>query len=409
MPRAIHISEYSDIIYNNDTNKGIDKAIQTAFDQAKEAETRVRVEIRVTPTGTRTSEQCGQFNATPEHTDINTVKRAIVDNLNNTPGPTFEGQIRINFKLSGTGDHITSFTRTVKIGYYDSPGFDSDATDALFTGEGEETPGNTVDLMGDLNEAARNGGQLPPLMRQYLTMLMADAQDQRTQVQTVMGFLHRQNAMMMTMFDRAMRGVENYTLRFGFPQGHGPGISEVAKEPSGGGMGLLPQLLSAAANLAQQNNSPGAPAGGGAPGIPHAGGANRMNAIRHAGQQVSQHRGPMRGPRPGYGEAPRPGDPNDMGMDHYREEATRGLLGDEGVHGHDDESYGGDPGYDGEGGMIPHDPGPEGPLPGSGGAPNLQGLDADEMMSVIGDWLEADPSRKSEVMERLPQLTNLLS
>jgi len=403
MGRAIPISEYSDIIYNSDGDRGIDKAIQTAFDQAKEADTRVRVEIRVRAVGTQTSEQCGQFNATPEHSDINTVKRAIVDNLNSTPGPTFEGQIRINFKLSGTGDHITSFTRTIKIGYFENPGFGSSETDALFD---DGTDGNQVDLDG-LEEAGRANTPLPPLMKQYLALLMADAQDQRTQIATVMGFLHRQNAMMMTMFDRAMRGVENYTLRFGFPQG--PGIESVTKEPSGGnGMGLLPQLLSAAANIAQQNNTGPTAGGGGGSAIPHAGGANRMESIRHAGYQVSQHRGSIPHPRPGYGAAPRPGDPNDMGTGGYSDHGQpHGLLGSDGVHGGGHDDYEDEP-DDGEA-MIRRPDDPYDDPPGGGGAPDLQSLDADQMMGIIEDWLEADSRRKAEVMERLPRLTNLLT
>ena len=44
-------------------------------------------------------------------------------------------------------------------------------------------------------------------------------------------------------------------------------------------------------------------------------------------------------------------------------------------------------------------------MPGMGGMPDMNGLSPDEMKRVFVDWIRADPSRKSTVMDMLPELS----
>ena len=60
--------------------------------------------------------------------------------------------------------------------------------------------------------------------------------------------------------------------------------------------------------------------------------------------------------------------------------------------GEEDDNYG----YDGGG----DDDYPEVPEP-----PDLSGMSGDEMKQAVIGWIRADPSRKSEIMNMLPELT----
>jgi hypothetical protein len=436
--RALIISEYEDLIYGTDGTRSVDKAIAEAYRQAKEAETRVRVEIRIQASGMASTAQAGRFIADPEMGSIDTAKRKIVDMLNDNPGPAYEGQVRINFKLNSTGEHVNSFTRTIKIGIQERQARfnvddDHEMDDEGY--EGNEEDGEVANSAQSLSYRSYGGGAhtgeptgmegLPPLMRQYLTMLMADANDRRQQLEVTMGFMHRKDAMMMTMFDRAIRAMENYSLRFGLPN-NPPGISDVVREQpadqgggGGGGLGLLPQLLAAAAQFAQGAGGAPSPPQAALP-PPGAGATNRMDRIRSAGENMRHRRPNMPPPVHGYdqGEVPQPGDPNDdsPGMSDYRQESMRPLIEDHGGgDGHDggfDEGYGDDEDLMGPGGYDGGDDGPD--YDGGGGGaslapPDLSNMDADQMLGVVEEWLEQDPSRKADVMQRLPQLTGLLS
>lgn len=147
-----------------------------------------------------------------------------------------------------------------------------------------------------------------------------------------------------------------------------------------------------------------------------------MERIQRAGQHMRSQRPSIPSPAHGYDQhdIPQPGDPNEDSpeMRGYRQESMRPLLEDGQGHGgdgygggFDDEDdlmdgqgYGGgdEPDYGGGGGSYEEDAY-------SGAPPDLSNMNADEMMGAIETWLETDPSRKAEVMQRLPQLTSLLS
>ena len=375
MRRPFAISDYEDLIYGVDGSRSIDKSIGNAIQQGTENKSRIRAEIRIKHAGQAGGSKAHQFvfDANPAH--IENVKRKIVDLLNDDPGPTYEGQIRVNFKLNASGEHLNSFTRTIQIGIPErSSGFDldndGDELDESVDNVDHEAMLNAMGALGGGGQREPTGMEgLPPLMKQYLTMLMADANDRRQQLDIIMGFMHRKDAMMMTMFDRAIRAMENYSLRFGLPN-NPPGISDVVRDTpppdnsgggGGGGLGLLPQILAVAGQIAQ-----GGGAGGGAaapapaPAPARGGGANRMNRIRSAGQSMRQQRPMMPEPASGYdtpdgydGGLPDHAEES-PGMDGYRQETMQPMIEDHGAGGFDDGGFddGGfdDPGYDDDGG-----------------------------------------------------------
>ena len=381
----MHISSYDDLIYGEDGHSPIRKTIEDALLRAKADKVRLRVEVRTKVSGAPTQRQEHVFVADPDSLGAEAVMRVLVEKLEGSPGPEFDGQIRVNFSQSShTGERYGSWTRTIRYVSEGSmlPGYSSRMSMA---GDEEDEDGNSLSSleggMGMPMQGAPGYGRMShgPL----------DDAQMRQWLETTMGFAFRSMAQQMQMFDRATRMMEAYTLRFGFPHPTEAGITEVRGEAdrgsgnqggsAGGGMGILPMLLNAAAHLANADS----PAqvvertAQMATGQTPPQGAARLAAIRGAGQVVNAIQR-VRPPAQGFEDAPdlEGGPPEGS----YNEE-----------EGYEEGGYDGevDGDYD-EGG---------------GGMPDLSGLSPEEVKRVVIDWIRENPANKSAVMQMLPELS----
>jgi hypothetical protein len=222
---------------------------------------------------------------------------------------------------------------------------------------------------------------------------------------------------MIAMFERSTRMMESITMRYGLPEAQVRGITDVKNSPPSAGenqgLGLLPMLLNAAAQLAK-SDSPAAVAKEAvemAQGKPPPAGAARMAAIQGAGKLVRNltHGGQNRRHEPEPDPEPIDDEPEDPdGGD------GGGGMGGGGRHFDDHASFdfgredeGGDEGDAGPPERSAAELTPEAldPSVGNSGAPDLTGLPPDEMKRVFLEWIRADPSRKQTVMDMLPELS----
>ena len=218
-----------------------------------------------------------------------------------------------------------------------------------------------------------------------------------------MGYVFRSQAQQFAMFERATRMMESYTLRFGFPT-HEAGIIEArgGEIPSSaapgsagpGGFGILPMLLQAATKLAAGNDAP-APAPAAPEGstqlVPSARANGRAMAISGAGRMVRALRNqPPIPKRPAEGFEREP-----EGEEEDGEEESRATTARWREEPQEDASDEGEDAYEEEGEVR------------SGGSemPDLNGMSPEEMKSTVIAWIRADPSRKADVMNMLPDLS----
>jgi hypothetical protein len=257
-----------------------------------------------------------------------------------------------------------------------------------------------------------NLGITPQQIAEINALALVDPGVVRQWLETMMSFNFRMMSQNTAMFERAVRMVETFTMRYGTPHPTERGITEhPPSTPSGPqGLGLLPMLVNAAAALAK-SDSPAEviqKAGSMAAGQEPDPGAARRAAIEGVGRMIGQRRPPAPPPRriapprrpPGGGGGSGSGGAtfdDEMGD----EEASYEPEGDEG--GDEGMDEGGDEGMD-EGG----DEGAPEPMP-SSGPPDVRGLSAEEMKQAVIDWIRADPARKGEVMGMLPDLTREIS
>ena len=111
----MHISSYDDLIYGEDGHSPIRKTIEDALLRAKADKVRLRVEVRTKVSGAPTQRQEHVFVADPDSLGAEAVMRVLVEKLEGSPGPEFDGQIRVNFSQSShTGERYGSWTRTIR-------------------------------------------------------------------------------------------------------------------------------------------------------------------------------------------------------------------------------------------------------------------------------------------------------
>ena len=379
----MYISGYEDLIYGEDGHSPIKKTLDKVLQSAKEDNVRLRVEIRVRPQGVPTQRQEGVFYCDPSNTSTESLMRVIVERLEDSPGPEFQGQIRMNFSQAGhSGEKYGSWTRVVRFmsgGMQPGmamPGMMRQAMEGMVDEDGEPLE-NSIGSLSQLDGSMGMGMAQPvdnAMMRQWL--------------ETAFGFTFRSMAIQQSMFERATRMMESYTLRFGFPHPNHQGVVEVkgGEDKGGGGMGLLPMLLNAAAHIAQ-GDGPEEKVGRAADvvgGAPPPQGAARMAAIQNAGRLIGSLQGPADPAEPmapATGYEPPPGD--DDGGGAYFDD--------------DDASFDTDDGYDpDEGG-------------GGGGAPlppDLSEVAPEDMKEMVVDWIRSNPDQnKQAVMEMIPELS----
>jgi len=238
-------------------------------------------------------------------------------------------------------------------------------------------------------------------------MIVMDQATLRQWLTTTWGFLFRSQAQQMAMFERVIRMSEGLYLQYGTPHPVHPGITEHrggSPNASPQGLGLLPVLMNAAAHLA----SGGGPAEvaeravdmaqGGKP--PR--GAARQAAIQGAANAVKRLRPPRHQRRPPPSPRRDGGDNDDFDFEEplegYRSPKDGSAPGR--YDDFDDDGVGGgDPGTD----MVAVDP-----------EISLEDLMAeassDDLLGAIKAWVAVDPdSRKTEIMNRLPELTSLFA
>jgi hypothetical protein len=390
----MYISGYEDLIYGEDGHSPIKKTLEKVLNSAKEDKVRLRVEIRVRPQGVPTQRQESVFYCDPTNTSTESLMRVIVERMEDSPGPEFQGQIRLNFSQAGhSGEKYGSWTRVVR--------FMSGAM-------GQPQPGMGMNM------------GMPPMMRQAMEgmvdedgepiensigalnhlepgMHMAAAQPvdnvmMRQWLETAFGFTFRSMAIQQSMFERATRMMESYTLRFGFPHPNHAGVVEVkgAEDKGGGGMGILPMLLNAAAHIAQGDNTEdkvgrAADIVGGAP-PPQ--GAARMAAIQNAGRMIGSLQGPAEPAPPAPGFEPPPDDDGSGG-------GGGGAYYDDDGGSYDDD-FSAD--LDGEGQYATGGP--------SMNEDDLSSVPPEDMKKMVIDWIRANPDQnKAAVMEMLPDLS----
>jgi hypothetical protein len=262
------------------------------------------------------------------------------------------------------------------------------------------------------NPLHRMRGDMPQINVQG--SLVTDAMA-RQWLETTMGLLFRSNAQMIAMFERSTRMMESITMRYGLPEAQVRGITEVKNSPPSAGenqgLGLLPMLLNAAAQLAK-SDSPAQVATAAvemAQGKPPPAGAARMAAIQGAGKLVrnltggqNRRRDPDPEPEPTHEDPP--DDDDDGGGSgrggaghHFDDHASFDLGRNE------EEGEGDDPSPERE--RRAEELTPEALDPSvAAGPPNLNDLPPDEMKRVFVEWLRQDPARKQTVMDMLPEL-----
>jgi hypothetical protein len=426
------ISNYETLILGEDGESPIRPTIERCLAQAKEDGVRLRIEIRTKPQGVPNSRSEHNLVADPDNTAIETVMQVIIERLNESPGETYNGEIRINFMQAGSGSNrYASFTRQVDT---TGSGQQQDPSSQRFSGGPRMsrtripyTPSEKISPSGeddegslDDNNFVNSGGDnerdpmamlrgMPPINvnGSLVTDRMA-----RQWLETTMGLLFRSNAQMIAMFERSTRMMEGITMRYGLPELQPRGITEVkntspaASEPSG--LGLLPMLLNAAAQLANSSDPAEivTKAADLAQGKPPPAGAARMAAIQGAGRLVknltgsSQNRRPDPEPMAYDDPDPEPDDPDEGGSgggQTFRHEPARFDFERERDGGSEDNQA-----HERTADELT----PEALGAGSGptGAPDLSEMPAAEMKELFLDWLRKDPSRKQEVMAMLPDL-----
>ena len=371
------ISGYEDLVYGEDGHAPIRKVLEDALTRAQEDKVRLSIEVRVQPVGVPNTRQEAKFFADPHETTSDNLMRILVDRMEDSPGPEFHGQIRINFAPAGhSGEKYGSWTRTIR---YSAGNLANPAGMRSVTIEGDEDD-NNAELL-HLLEAAQSQGMngAGPV----------DNAQMRQWLETAMGFTFRSMAQQMTMFERATRMLEAYVLRFNFPGGNMPGgVTEVptssgAPNNGAGGLGLLPMLLNAASHLANADTPAdmAGRAGSMATGAPPPTGAARQAAIQGAGRLIGTlgNPSPPADPADGFEPPPPLPHPHDPTPDHGN--------GGGGAFFEDDD-------YDSFSDLA-QDP-----------AEALSELSPQDMKEAVVQWIRANPDQnKQAVMDMLPELS----
>jgi hypothetical protein len=392
------VENFDNLIYGDDGQSPIRPLLIRMLETAKHDGVRLRVDVRSIAQGTVNSRSEHTLFMDPNENDADGLMRILVERLNDSPGEGFLGQIRINFAQAGSsGERYGSWTRTIR-----SPSTSAGRIGGSHASEDEE--GDDED--DNSPESFGRGDTRPMMMGGGFShggngVMLSDEQV-RLWMETMMGYVFRSQAQQFAMFERATRMMESYTLRFGFPT-HEPGIVEARGgeipasaapgSPGPSGFGILPMLLQAATKIAAGGGDEPAPAPQPSTQLVPTGSAGRANgramAISGASRMVRALRNqppvPKR-PVEGYEDAP---EVEDEGPERGAPQWDDGEESPSSAEGYEDEGYEGD---DEENG-------------GGGGMPDMTGMSAEEMKAAVINWIRADPSRKAEVMNMLPDLS----
>ena len=395
----MYVENYDTLIYGEDGDSPIRKTLVDVLERAMNDKARLRVDVRSIAQGTGTSRSEHTLYMDPNDNDADGLMRILVDRLNASPGEGFMGQIRMNFSPAGnSAERYGSWTRTLKprpISSGRSAIRDEEEEDV---GEDEDDDNSAQSFSRPRSGGDGGGGGGYSQGGQGGGVNLSDDQV-RLWLETTMGYVFRSQAQQFAMFERATRMMESYTLRFGFPT-HEAGIIEArGGEPPpsaapggagpGGAFGMLPMLLQAAAKLATGGNEP-APAPPPAQ-IVQAGSAarasSRTTAIAGAGRMIRQLKQQPTPRRPAQGYEPPPREeeePEETRMERWSGEEEDGGEGEAGEEAYEEEM--------------------EAPR-GGGGPPDMTGLSPEAMKDAVIQWIRADPSRKADVMNMLPDLS----
>jgi hypothetical protein len=392
------VENFDNLIYGDDGQSPIRPLLIRMLETAKHDGVRLRVDVRSIAQGTVNSRSEHTLFMDPNENDADGLMRILVERLNDSPGEGFLGQIRINFAQAGSsGERYGSWTRTIR-----SPSTSAGRIGGSHASEDEE--GDDED--DNSSESFGRSDPRPMMMGGGFShggsgVMLSDEQV-RLWMETMMGYVFRSQAQQFAMFERATRMMESYTLRFGFPT-HEPGIVEARGgeipasaapgSPGPSGFGILPMLLQAATKIAAGGGDEPAPAPQPSTQLVPTGSAGRANgramAISGASRMVRALRNqppvPKR-PVEGYEDAP---EVEDEGPERGSPQWDDGEEGPSSAEGYEDEGYEGE---DEDGG-------------GGGGMPDMTGMSAEEMKAAVINWIRADPSRKAEVMNMLPDLS----
>ena len=404
----IGVESFDNLIYGEDGQSPIRRLLIRMLETAKNDGVRLRVDVRSTAQGTVNSRNEHTLFVDPNENDADGLMRILVERLNDSPGEGFLGQIRLNFAQAGSsGERYASWTRTLsapsakpsRIG----TGIIED-DDGEDDGGGEEDDDNSVESFSRSSSPRHAERSYAPVMHGPPGGVMLSDDQVRLWMETMMGYVFRSQAQQFAMFERATRMMESYTLRFGFPT-HEPGIVEARGgeipqsaapgSPGPAGFGILPMLLQAATKIAAGGGEEApAPTPGPSTQLVPVGSAGRANgraqAISGASRMVRALRNappsPKR-PAEGYDNPP---EVEDDGPERGTPQWDEGGNDEAHAESYDEEeAYGEEDGGSEEG----------------GGMPDLTGMSAEEMKATVINWIRADPSRKSEVMNMLPDLS----
>ena len=431
----MYLENFDTLIYGEDGQSPIRPTIVRILEHVKKENVRLRVDVRSQAQGTTNSRNEHTLYVDPaDNADPDGLMRILVERLNDSPGEGFIGQIRINFGQAGaSGERYGSWQRTIRspsMGAPRLPPPDEDEGD----GDGDDDNSSESFHAPSRSRGSRYATDDGGMSGMPMGVLLKD-ETVRVWIDSMMNHNFRMLAQQQTMFDRALRMMESYTMRFGFPtsepgiieaRGGEPAPSAAPGSPGPNSYGLLPMLVQQVLKLAAGQGPP-APAPAPAPAAPAI--TQRDNsralAIRGSGQMVQRLR-PVprpRPPAPGYDPAPplhdhredrqRPSarwreDHEQMGPDEESGDEYEGNdeTGDEGAE--DEDEYG----QDEEQERLPvrRERAPAmSRQDNGGGMPDLNGLSPEEMKAVVLAWIRADPSRKGDVMGMVSELASELT
>lgn len=397
----MYSENFENLIYGDDGQSPIRPLLIRTLDTAKKEGARLRIDVRSIALGTSNSRNEHTLFMDPNENDADGLMRLLTERLNDSPGEGFLGQIRMNFAPAGSsGERYGSWTRTIKAPTTSSGRISSASEEE---DEGEEDDNNVESFSRSPRSGGGGGGGGGGFSHGSGNGVLLSDDQVRLWMETMMGYVFRSQAQQFAMFERATRMMESYTLRFGFPT-HEAGIIEArgGDIPSGaapgsagpGGFGILPMLLQAATKLAAGNDSPDpAPAApqGSTQLVPSARANGRAMAISGAGRMVRALRN-----QPPIPKRPAEGFEREPEVEEEAEEeesrATTARWRDE---PQEDASEAEEGEYEEEREVRS----------GGGEMPDLNGMSPEEMKKTVIDWIRADPSRKADVMNMLPDLS----
>jgi len=430
----MYLENFDTLIYGEDGQSPIRPTIVRILEQVKKENVRLRIDVRSQAQGTTNSRNEHTLYADPaDNADPDGLMRILVERLNDSPGEGFIGQIRINFGQAGaSGERYGSWQRTIRSPSMGAPqrlpppdeDEDGDGDDDN-SSESFHAPSRSRGSRYAMDDGGGTGMPMGVLLKDETVRVWLDS---------MMNHNFRMLAQQQTMFDRALRMMESYTMRFGFPtsepgiieaRGGEPAPSAAPGSPGPNNYGILPMLIQNVLKIASGQGAP-APTPAPAPAAPAI--TQRDNsralAIRGSGQMVQRLR-PVprpRPPAPGYDPAPPVHDhhedrqrpsarwqedreqmgPDEEGADEYTEDG----IDETGDEGEDEDEYSQD--EEQEHLPVRRERAPAMPQHGGGGMPDLNGLTPEQMKAAVIAWIRADPSRKGDVMAMLPDLSNEL-